>query len=254
MTSTDIHVHEAGSGPAVLLLHGAPTTTRGFAPMIARLATSHRVLVPDLPGYGASRALDGKYTLERVREQIEDALLARGVREVGIVGHSAGAYRGFSIALAGRVCVDRIVSLSGVAGYGDDVRAAFRQLAGMIRAGVDFRPAWLQRMTGPDFVERHPEDVADVMSWLTAASSAVLAAEMEAFADAEDLRPRLRELDAQVLARVGLVDQASPVSFSRDIVSCAQSATLQVVPGCGHAIFYEDAVGTLEAVATFLDA
>jgi 3-oxoadipate enol-lactonase len=254
MTSVDIHVHEAGSGPAVLLLHGAPTTTRGFAPMIARLATSHRVLVPDLPGYGASRALDGKYTLERVRERLEHALLARGVREVAIVGHSAGAYRAFAIALAGRVRVGRIVSLSGMAGYGDDVRAAFRELAGMVRAGIDFRPMWLQRMAGPDFVERHPEDVADVMSWLTAASPPVVAAELEAFADAEDLRPRLRDLDARVLARVGLLDQAAPVSFSQDIVGHAPSATLQVVPGCGHAIFYEDAVDTVEAVATFLDA
>ncbi len=40
--------------------------------------------------------------------------------------------------------------------------------------------------------------------------------------------------------------------LSRDIVDNAADGTLQVVEGCGHAIFYEDAEGTVEAVANFL--
>jgi len=109
-------------------------------------------------------------------------------------------------------------------------------------------------MAGPHFEQRCPGDVADVMSWLNATSPAVLAAELEAFAEAEDLRPRLRDLTIPILARVGEVDQAAPVAFSRDIVDSATHGMLQVVPGCGHAIFYEDREGTVEAVANFLGA
>jgi 3-oxoadipate enol-lactonase len=249
-----IHIRETGKGPAVLLLHGCPATTRGFAPIAERLSRSKRVVVPELPGYGASPPLDGLYSLARVEERLEAELLARGIREVEVVGHSAGAYRAFALALSGRVRVHRIVSLSGIAGYGDDVRAAFRHFATMVRDGVDLRPGWRARMTGPRFDEADPSDVADVMAWTTAAPTAVLAAELDAFAEAPDLRPRLRDLAIPILARVGDADQAAPVPFSREIVDHAANATLQIVQGCGHAIFYEDREGTREAVASFLSA
>src|SRR6202035_5934108 len=100
------------------------------------------------------------------------------------------------------------------------------------------------RMAGPRLEEEHPDDAADVMSWLSATPASVLAAELEAFVDAEDLRPRLRQLAIPFLARVGDLDQATPLAFSRDIVDSAAQGTLQVVAGCGHAIFYEDREGT----------
>lgn len=247
-----IHIREAGSGPAVLLLHGCPATTRGFERLVERLSPSRRVLVPDLPGYGVSPRLGGTYSLAGVEELLERELGARGISELAVVGHSAGAYRALSLALSGRVRVERVVSLSGVAGYDDDVRAGFRQFAAMVRDGVDLRAIWLPRMAGPRLTDAG--DVADVMAWRTATSPAVLSAELAAFAEAEDLRPRLRNLTIPVLARVGDLDQATPVPFSRDIADGASHGTLQVVPGCGHAIFYEDREGTAEAVANFLGA
>jgi 3-oxoadipate enol-lactonase len=219
---------------------------------VKRLSTSRRVLVVDLPGYGASPPLDGPYTLARVEDLLVGELLARGVHELSVVGHSGGAYRALSLATSRRVRVERVVAVSGLAGYGDDVRAGFRQLATMIRAGSDLGPLWLSRMAGPLFAERFAGDVADVMAWLTAAPRDVLAAELDAFAVAEDLRPRLRELATPILARVGDADQAAPPQFSRDIVDSAPAATLQIVPGCGHALFYEDRNGTVEAIAAFL--
>jgi 3-oxoadipate enol-lactonase len=245
-----IHIRDVGSGSAVLLLHGCPATTRGFEPLVERLSKSRRVLVPDLPGYGASQPLEGTYSLARTEQVLVGELRARGIGEVAVVGHSAGAYRAFSLALRGQVRVDRIVSLSGMAGYGEEVRAGFRQFVGMVRDGTDLSPSWLGRMAGPSL--DNPDDVADVLSWMNAAPSTVLAAELDAFVEAEDLRPRLHELPIPILARVGALDQATPVAFSRDIVDRATSGVLQVVPGCGHAIFYEDRHGTLDAVAAFL--
>ena len=45
-----------GDGSTVLLLHGAPMTAIGFARVIDRLARHHRVIAPDLPGFGNSAA------------------------------------------------------------------------------------------------------------------------------------------------------------------------------------------------------
>ncbi len=47
---------DEGSGPVVLLLHGAPFTSLGFTRLIRRLRKKHRVIAPDFPGFGGSTA------------------------------------------------------------------------------------------------------------------------------------------------------------------------------------------------------
>src|SRR5437762_13345457 len=48
-----MHYLTAGSGPAVLLLHGYTQTSRMWRPLIPRLAEHFTVIAPDLPGIGA---------------------------------------------------------------------------------------------------------------------------------------------------------------------------------------------------------
>lgn len=50
---------DVGQGPPVLLLHGAPMTAVGFARVMRTLAPHHRVLAPDMPGFGGSAAGPG---------------------------------------------------------------------------------------------------------------------------------------------------------------------------------------------------
>ena len=51
---TAIFVRESGEGPPILLLHGFPETGRCWQSVAEKLSEDHRVLVPDLPGYGRS--------------------------------------------------------------------------------------------------------------------------------------------------------------------------------------------------------
>ncbi len=218
-------------------------------PLAEALAPLHRVLVPHLPGYGKSPPLECPYSIARVGSLLEEALASRGVSECSIVGFSGGAYRALALALgATALRVTSLVTLAGLAGYDEDVRAAFRMTARMLRNGADLRPMWLSRMTAPGFARKFPHHVAEVMAWLDAASHEVLAAEMDAFADAEDLRPKLASLQIPITARVGALDAATPPSFSAAIVQSVRNGHLQVVPGCGHALLYEDLPATVQAV------
>jgi len=45
---------DRGSGPVVLLLHGAPMTSLAFVRVVRELCGTHRVIAPDLPGFGGS--------------------------------------------------------------------------------------------------------------------------------------------------------------------------------------------------------
>jgi haloalkane dehalogenase len=59
LASGDIAFVDEGTGPVVLLLHGAPFTSLGFLRVIRRLRASYRVVAPDFPGFGGSAAAPG---------------------------------------------------------------------------------------------------------------------------------------------------------------------------------------------------
>src|ERR1700723_1311406 len=51
-----IFYREAGpkDAPTILLLHGLPSSSRMFQPLLTRLADSYHLVAPDYPGYGHS--------------------------------------------------------------------------------------------------------------------------------------------------------------------------------------------------------
>src|ERR1041384_5973496 len=71
-----IFYREAGpkDAPAILLLHGFPTSSHMFRNLIPALAESYRVIAPDLPGFGFSDAPErrqGRYTFEALAAAID---------------------------------------------------------------------------------------------------------------------------------------------------------------------------------------
>jgi pimeloyl-ACP methyl ester carboxylesterase len=82
----------AGEGPAVLLLHGIPGAGAVWRAVIAELKGEHRVIVPDLVGFGrSSRSLDGGALWADAQADAVLALLEHlGVRSVVAVGHDFG--------------------------------------------------------------------------------------------------------------------------------------------------------------------
>jgi pimeloyl-ACP methyl ester carboxylesterase len=67
----------SGSSPAIIFLHGFPTSSHMFRNLIPALADDFRLVVPDYPGFGNSAMPDIKafdYTFDRLADVIEDFL------------------------------------------------------------------------------------------------------------------------------------------------------------------------------------
>src|SRR3954469_5466743 len=77
-------------GPLVLLVHGITGRGAAWDPVTARLARSHRVLVPDLLGHGTSAKPRGDYSLGAHAAGLRDLLIALGEGGATVVGHSLG--------------------------------------------------------------------------------------------------------------------------------------------------------------------
>jgi pimeloyl-ACP methyl ester carboxylesterase len=94
---TTIHLRVGGHGPAVLLLHGFGDTGDMWAPIAARLAADHMVIVPDLRGMGSSAHPEDGYTKKNQARDIAGVLDALKVDRFALVTHDIGNMVGFAI-------------------------------------------------------------------------------------------------------------------------------------------------------------
>jgi 3-oxoadipate enol-lactonase len=65
-----LYFMERGAGSPLLLIHGMMITGEMFEPVLERLAMRHRVIVPDLRGYGRSQGLPPPYSAEQLADDL----------------------------------------------------------------------------------------------------------------------------------------------------------------------------------------
>jgi haloalkane dehalogenase len=124
---------DEGEGPPVVLLHGAPLTSLGFVRVIRALRSRHRVIAPDLPGFGGSKEPQGfDGTLEAYASFVVDFSTRLGLSGFTMyVNDSSGCF-GLAAAarmadkVAGLVVADTVpIPLTGAAWF---VRIALRYI------------------------------------------------------------------------------------------------------------------------------
>jgi pimeloyl-ACP methyl ester carboxylesterase len=99
----DLFYREAGTPqrPAVLLLHGFPTSSHMYRELIPMLATDYHVIAPDYPGFGQSSAPDAAefaYTFDHLAEIMESFLKHIGCTRFALYMQDYGSPVGFRIA------------------------------------------------------------------------------------------------------------------------------------------------------------
>jgi pimeloyl-ACP methyl ester carboxylesterase len=83
---------EAGprDAPPVLLLHGLGATNASLLPVLADLAVDHRVVAPDLPGFGNTAAPSASYSAAWFAAWVEALQHSVGMRRATLLGNSLG--------------------------------------------------------------------------------------------------------------------------------------------------------------------
>ena len=111
----------AGSGPAIVLLHGYAETSRMWRPLIPRLAATHTVIAPDLPGIGGSAIPADGLDMTHAAARIHALVKGLGVNKAAVVGHDIGLMVAYAYAAQFPEDVDRLVLmdafLPGVEGW-----------------------------------------------------------------------------------------------------------------------------------------
>lgn len=119
---------EAGTGPALLLIHGMGGSSKNWRRVIEPLARDHTVIVPNLPGHGRSAPGAGDYSVGALAAGLRDLLLLRGHRRATLVGHSLGGGIAMQFAYQFPEIVERLVLVSS-GGLGPEVSGLLRAAA-----------------------------------------------------------------------------------------------------------------------------
>jgi pimeloyl-ACP methyl ester carboxylesterase len=122
-----VFYREAGAvnAPAVLLLHGFPTSSFQYRELIPRLADRYRVIAPDLPGFGFTEVPEQrqyKYNFDALAHTVLAFTDALSLKRYALYVFDYGAPTGFRLAMARPERVTAIVSQNGNAyeeGLGD---------------------------------------------------------------------------------------------------------------------------------------
>lgn len=130
--SLSVHGHQlayrrAGSGPAILLIHGMAGSSSTWSAVFDRLAANFTVLALDLPGHGKSEKPRGDYSLGAFASVLRDFLLAMDVDRATLVGQSLGGGVAMQLAYQHPEVCERLVLVNS-GGLGDDVMPILRAL------------------------------------------------------------------------------------------------------------------------------
>lgn len=221
-------VWQAGSGPCMVLLHGAGDQAGAWARMVPPLVEEYRVMIPDLPGHWKSDPRSGPLGVGQVLAGVEAVMEGPCAGEPAIlVGNSLGAWVAMLYAHQNPGRVERVVAVNGGPIREDnpqvnlfpttreEARATMKALMGPATPPI------------PDFVL---DDVIRHARVGPAARLAQTAGEMERYL----LDGRLDEIGVPVELVWGDADGLMTLDYAQRLLDGLPRARLYTVHGCGH--------------------
>lgn len=256
-----LHYNDIGKGPVVVCLHGGGPGASGwsnFAPNVPALSAHYRLLLVDMPQFGASeKVVIREPRLTYVARVLKALLDGLGIDRAHFIGNSMGAQTAFKFAIDNPDRVDRMVAM----GNGSVTQTVFtpRPTEGIKMIHGFYRGEGPTR----EKLRRLIETLVYDASFLT---DELLEQRFEVASDpettalwssnpppAEDIMAQLGSVTAPTLLVWGQDDRFSPVESALAQLRLLKDARLHVFPQCGHWAQLEKAREFERLVLSFLE-
>ena len=261
---------EAGTGPAVLLIHGMAGSSETWEPILEPLGRRARAIAVDLPGHGGSTNPGGDYSLGAQAACVRDLMIALDVERATIVGHSFGGGVAMQAAYQFPERCERLVLVDS-GGLGPEVAAFMRALSlpgaelalavgcsePVVRAGTAVARALKRVGLQPT---PSTEAVARSMALLTTqqARSSLLTTLRGVIGFAGQRVSAIDRLGLATLIPTLIVwgerDRIIPVEHARAAHASIPGSALEVIAGAGHFPHLDEPAGFARALESFLAA
>jgi pimeloyl-ACP methyl ester carboxylesterase len=232
----------AGNGPALVMLHGAPSDSRTWQWMLPDLAQDHTVVAWDAPGFGESSDIDDSWRAPEFADALTAFVAALGLERPHLVGHSFGTMVALSMFRRHPAVPASLVLVGGYAGWAgslppDEVARRLEMFVGMADLGDAFDPTSYPGL----FSDLIPADRAAALAAMMRENIRPATIRAAGHIGAEtDLRPVLPTVDVPTLVLHGEADVRSPLANAEALHAAISTSQLVVLPKLGHACVIED--------------
>lgn len=261
----------AGSGPAILLIHGIGDNSTTWSTVQTALAQRFTVIAPDLLGHGKSDKPRADYSVAAYANGMRDLLSVLGIDSVTVVGHSLGGGVAMQFAYQFPQLVERLI-LVGAGGVTKDVNIALRfaslpmgsEALALLRMPLVLPALQLVgRLGGALFgstgVGRDIPDMLRILKDLPEpTASSAFARTLRAVVDWRgqvvtmlDRCYLTQSVPVQLIWGSG--DSVIPVGHAEMAHAAMPGSQLEIFPGSGHFPFHDDPDRFVEVVEKFID-
>lgn len=254
ISAGEIAYADEGEGPAVLLLHGFPTSSHLWRDLVPMLAPRFRAIAPDLLGYGASEKPAETPDLEGQAACVRELLETLGVEELAVVGHDVGGAVAQLLALE-HPGVRALVLLDSMP-MGATPIEAVRTLQGMDPGAADAATAERLVRAAFDIGMRHRERLheldleAFIAPWRRDPAAAIRAA--RGIGPAGPGTEALAAVEVPAMVIWGEDDPFLPSKLAERLWETLPDCAIALLPGCGHFVSEDAPETVLPLVAQFL--
>ena len=262
----------AGSGPAILLIHGIGDNSSTWETVQTKLAQRFTVIAPDLLGHGKSDKPRADYSVAAYANGMRDLLAVLDIERVTLVGHSLGGGVTMQFAYQYPQLVERLV-LVGTGGVTKDVHFALRlaslpmgsealallRFPGAVPA-LQVTGRVIGAALGSTSFAHDLPDVLRVLAQLpeptaSAAFSRTLRAVVDWRGQVVTMLDRCYLTESVPVQLIwGDQDSVIPVSHARMAHAAMPGSQLEIFHRSGHFPFHDDPDRFVEVVERFIDS
>jgi len=245
------------SAPWLVLLNGIFQRTEAWEPLMPHLK-GFRVLRYDMRGQGQSAVPPGPYSPEHHADDLATLLETLGISRYHLPGLSNGGVVAQVHAARRPPGLEKLILLCTTAHLDPLLRAKVESWRlGLAWGGTRGRlRVALPWIWGRAYLQAHPEVAGEVSLEQMEQAAPTLEAQrnlLEGFLAMEDLRPRLRDIQAPTLVLSGEDDLLFPPVYGQEIAAAIPGASHRMLPQVGHVAPLENTPRLAQEILEFLE-
>ncbi|MFO0956337.1 MAG: alpha/beta fold hydrolase [Isosphaeraceae bacterium] len=252
-----LNVRDRGDGPAVVLLHGYPLNRTMWDELADSLSRRYRVITPDLPGHGDSKAPAGIYRMGWMAESVLQTLGTLRVDGPFVIGGlSMGGYVAQAMAVEHGERLRGLILMNTRAAADTPEQASAREKTAseVVRTGDvgAIAGAMIPRLLAPESAAGNPGLVHRIEAMILGTPPAGISGALLGMAAREDRIADLPRIGLPTLVVAGDRDAVVPLAEAEAMAAALPKGRLVVVPDVGHLAPIESPTIVFEAVERFL--
>jgi len=233
----NIRYYQGGQGEPLLIIHGGNSHARLWVNNMRELCQNHTILVPDLPGFGLSQSMEGKFYIPELVDFIDKFAQAMGLESFNLMGHSLGGGIAASYSLQFPQKVKKLILIDSMC-MGEDIALWVRVLS-LPAFGISLGKSVVALFQGIKWLTEAMFRSIDFIVPLSQASIIIGCSSVTLRAQTVVLMQRLSEIIVPTLIVWGKNDRIVPVKQAYAAATVIPDCQLKVFEDCGHSAYQQ---------------